>query len=138
MRAFTRIAAAFGMAMCFLLQTAARSQVVPAAAGKYCGVIWSNGVNAKAVTILAVAADGSFAGEYVFAPNRQPPVSGVLEMQGAMRRRDADFLWRDTYGTGLLTIRFSANFHSFAGKWGADGQVPRFKWNGKRCDGPNV
>lgn len=134
----TSIAASLGIAMSFLQPTAARSQMLPQVAGKFCGVIWSNGINAKAVTVLAVAADGSFAGEYIFAPNGLPPVSGVLEMQGAIRRRVADFVWRDKYGTGVLTLRFSANFHSFAGKWGLADQVPRFKWNGRRCDGPNV
>ena len=101
---------------------------------RFCGRLMNREVSSEHVTILRIRPDKTLAGEYTFA-------DGETDSQGTLKEipdNDGDPLtatlrWTDPYGTGLLKIRFDADYKSFEGKWGSGENTPDQLWFGDPC-----
>jgi hypothetical protein len=105
-------------------------------AGRYCGEVISNGDYQDITTVLNVDRDGRISGTYQIEA-RDGLVMGTLAEKNPASGTVRVMVWTDKYGSGVLTVHFSNDYRSFAGRWGQTlngrDDTPSHSWNGGPC-----
>ncbi len=85
-------------------------------AGSWRGSVLDSGVRKLLDTEYFVAPDDTLVGRYhVFGDD---PYDGVLTGFHATAECEADFVWQDRYGQGVVHVRFEPEQGRFLGAWG--------------------
>ncbi|MCX6993180.1 MAG: hypothetical protein NT011_08580 [Kiritimatiellaeota bacterium] len=99
-------------------------------AGSYTSIIFSGIQSCSGKTVLYQ--DGAvLTGSYEF---KDPDglVEGKLTEFRLLNGRTVVCKWQDQFGTGTLSMEFSADLKSFDGSWSSSESQSGFTWNGKR------
>jgi hypothetical protein len=104
--------------------------------GPWRGPVW-NGAGLQTMdTTFQVGAGGALVGRYRI--HDFVPFDGTLTEMRQTGDCEADFVWNDRDGTGLVHIRFEPDLGRFLGTWGIKDPVPGLKFNGYRTGPPRI
>ena len=106
-----------------------------ASAGPWRGPVWNGAGLETMETDFQAASDGGLAGHYRI--HDAVPFDGTLTDFRETGNCEADFIWHDRDGTGIVHIRFEPQLGRFIGHWGSTEPVPHLLFNGYRF-GPDV
>jgi hypothetical protein len=105
-------------------------------AGSWRGPVW-NGAGLQTMdTMFQVGSDGALSGRYHI--HDFIPFDGTLTELRQTGDCEADFVWRDRDGTGVVHIRFEPQLGRFLGHWGTEQPLPGLRFNGYRTGPPPI
>ena len=105
-------------------------------AGAWRGPVW-NGAGLQTMdTMFQVGSDGALSGRYHI--HDFIPFDGTLTELRQTGDCEADFVWRDRDGTGVVHIRFEPQLGRFLGHWGTEQPLPGLRFNGYRTGPPPI
>lgn len=106
-----------------------------ASAGTWRGPVWNGPGLQTMETEFQIGPDGTLVGHYRI--HDAAAFDGTLTAFHQTGTCEADFIWNDRDGTGVVHIRFEPERGRFIGNWGAKDPVPSLVFNGYRF-GPDV
>jgi hypothetical protein len=105
-------------------------------AGAWRGPVW-NGAGLQTMdTTFQVGSDGALIGRYHI--HDFVPFDGTLTELRRTGDCEADFVWHDRDGTGVVHIRFEPQLGRFLGRWGTNQPLPGLEFNGYRTGPPPI
>ena len=87
-------------------------------------------------TTFQVGSDGALIGRYHI--HDFVPFDGTLTELRRTGDCEADFVWHDRDGTGVVHIRFEPQLGRFLGRWGTNQPLPGLEFNGYRTGPPPI
>lgn len=119
----------FAIALLLLaVATPSRGEDLARFSGDYAGCAVSGDDWVPIATTLTIDGE-TFSGTYIFIEPSGRRVPGSLSFASRENGR-ITWSWRDIYGVGEATFRFTASGDRFDGDWTGGGR--RFPWNGVR------
>jgi len=116
---------AFGLEACFVESV-----------GSWRGPVWNGSGIQTMDTELHAEPDGTLAGSYHI--DDAEPFDGTLTGFRQTGDCEADFTWKDRFGTGAVHIRFEPDLGRFLGYWGTAIPILGLIFDGYRVGPPIV
>ncbi len=98
--------------------------------GDWRGEVTNRGALQPLDVQFTVDANGALNGRYHVTD--QPPLDGTLTGFHQTAPCEADFIWTDQTGVGIMHLRFEPALERFTGHWGLTTAVPGQVFNGYR------
>ncbi|WP_417432081.1 hypothetical protein [Kiloniella sp.] len=100
-------------------------------AGVYQGKLLSNNIPSSITTTLTITAENKIFGAYEFE-DTETIQHGNLTNCHPIKTRVLACTWQDTYGKGMLELKFNKALDEFRGSWGEKKLDPSLYWNGQK------